>query len=73
MIFWGRRLLVWGAVMALAAATPALLCALVPPLGEGFFGTLAAMLSLSVTPIGLLVASVGVILLLVGVLRRGRP
>jgi hypothetical protein len=59
--------------MALISATPALLIYLFPPLGDGFLGTLAIMLTLTVTPLGIAVASVGAILLLVAALRRGRP
>jgi energy-converting hydrogenase Eha subunit C len=70
---WGRKLFVFGAVMALISATPALLIYLFPLLGDGFLGTLAIMLTLTVTPLGIAVASVGAILLLVAALRRGRP
>ena len=69
---WGRKLFVFGAVMALISATPALLIYLFPLLGDGFLGTLAIMLTLTVTPLGIVVASVGAILLLVAALRRGR-
>ena len=70
---WVRKLFVFGAVMALISATPALLIYLFPLLGDGFLGTLAIMLTLTVTPLGIAVASVGAILLLVAALRRGRP
>lgn len=70
---WGRKLFVFGAVMALISATPALLIYLFPLLGDGFLGTLAIMLTLTVSPLGIAVASVGAILLLVAALRRGRP
>ena len=71
---WGRRLLIFGVVMALVSATPALLVLLFPLLGDGFLGTLAIMLTLTVTPLGVAIASVGAILLLVAaVRRRGRP
>lgn len=69
---WGWRLLAFGAAMALVSATPALLVYLAPLLGDGFFGTLAILLTLTVTPLGLVVASAGAILLLVAALRRGR-
>jgi energy-converting hydrogenase Eha subunit C len=68
----GRGLLLGGGIAALASATPALLIWLLPGLGEGFFGVLAIMLTLSVTPLAVLIASVGAILLLVAVLRRDR-
>ena len=71
-MLWGRRLLVFGMLMALLSATPALLVMLVPWLDDGFFGTVAIMLTLTVTPLGVAVASVGAILLLVAVLKRGR-
>jgi hypothetical protein len=70
---WGRKLFTFGVAMALLSATPALLVYLFPLLGDGFLGTLAIMLTLTVTPLGIVVASVGAILLLVSVLRRGRP
>ena len=44
-----------------------------PPIySDGFFGLVAALLSLSVTPLGVLVASAGAILLLLAALRRDR-
>lgn len=70
---WGRGLLIWGLVAALLSIAPVLLLSLAPSaLGEGFLGTLALMLSLSVTPLAIVIASVGAILLLVAVLRRDR-
>ena len=73
-MLWGRRLLIFGVAMALISATPALLVMLFPPLGDGFLGTLAIMLTLTVTPLGVAIASVGAILALVRALRRGgRP
>jgi energy-converting hydrogenase Eha subunit C len=69
-MLWGRRFLVFGALMALISATPALLVMLLPRLDDGFFGTVAIMLTLTVTPLGVIVASVGAILLLVAALRR---
>jgi len=73
-MLWGRRLLVFGVVMALISATPAVLVLLFPLLGDGFLGTLAIMLALTVTPLGIAIASVGAILALVrAVRRRGRP
>lgn len=69
-MLWGRRLLVFGVLMALLSATPALLILLFPLLGDGFFGTVAILLTITVTPLGVVVASAGAILLLVGVVRR---
>lgn len=71
-MLWGRRLLVFGVLMTLLSATPALLVMLVPWLDDGFFGTVVIMLALTVTPLGAVIASAGAILLLVAVLRRGR-
>ena len=72
MIPWGRRLLSTGLVMVLVSAAPALLIALLPAFGEGFFGTLAIMLTITVTPLGVLFFSAGGILLLAGVWKRAR-
>ena len=73
-MLWGRRLLIFGVLMALISATPALIVILLPAIGEGFFGTVAIMLMLTVAPLGVMVASAGAILLLVAALRRsGRP
>lgn len=73
-MLWGRRLLVFGVVMALISATPAVLVLLFPLLGDGFLGTLAIMLALTVTPLGVAIASVGAILVLLRAVRgRGRP
>lgn len=69
---WAWRLLAFGIAMTLVSAAPAVLIYLLPPLGDGFFGTLAILLTLTVTPLGVVVASAGAILLLVAVLRRGR-
>lgn len=70
---WGRGLLIWGLVAALLSIAPVLLLGIAPSaLSEGFLGTLAIMLSLSVTPLAVVIASVGAILLLVAVLRRDR-
>lgn len=71
MTHWGRRLLVVGAVMALVSATPALLISLVPGLGENFFGTLAILLTITVTPLGVVFLGIGLALLLAGVTKRG--
>lgn len=73
-MLWGRRFLVFGVLMTLISATPALLIMLLPSMGEGFFGTVAIMLMLTVAPLGVIVASAGAILLLVAAVRRsGRP
>lgn len=74
MLKWGRALLLWGLVATLLSAAPALSLSVLPPeFGAGFFGLLAIMLSLSVAPLAAVIASVGALLLLVAVLRRGRP
>lgn len=70
---WGRGILIWGVVMGLAAGTPALLIFLLPGLGDGFFGTVAILLALTVVPMSVVIASVGAILLLVSAVRRARP
>lgn len=67
---WGRVLLLGGVIAALASAAPALLIWLLPGLEEGFFGLVAVLLTLTVTPLAVLFASAGAILLLVAVLRR---
>lgn len=70
---WGNSLLFWGLVVAALSFTPALLLTVLPAeFGAGFFGLLALMLSFSVTPLSVVVASVGAILLLLAVFRRGR-
>lgn len=69
---WGRLLLIWGAAMAAASFAPAALMLLLPGLDDGFFGLVATLLTLTVTPLGVLVASVGAILLLVAAVRRDR-
>ncbi len=70
---WGRRLLVFGIVMALAAAAPTAIVLAFPGLQEGFFAVLSVLLLLGVMPLGLVIASVGAILLLVAALKRARP
>ena len=69
---WGWRLLAFGIAMALLSATPALLIYVLPSLGDGFFGTVAILLTITVTPLGLIFVSAGAILLLVAVATRGR-
>lgn len=66
---WGRLLLLWGLGGAALSFLPALLLMLTGVEG-GFFGTVAILLSISVTPLLAVVASVGAILLLVAVVRR---
>ena len=68
---WGRVLLLGGVIAALASVAPAMLVWLLPGLDQGFFGLVAVLLTLGVTPLALLFASAGAILLLVAVLRRG--
>lgn len=68
---WGRAMLLWGSVAALIAALPAIILYFLPPeAGSGFVGIIAILLTFSVLPMAALIASVGAILLLVGVLRR---
>jgi hypothetical protein len=69
---WGWRLLAFGITMTLLSAAPALLIYLSPALGDGFFGTVAILLTITVTPLGVIFASAGAILLLVAVAKRGR-
>ena len=66
---WGRLLLVWGLLGALASFAPALLLMWTRADG-GFLGTVAVLLTVTVTPLFAVTASVGAILLLVAVLRR---
>lgn len=73
LMVWGRGLLLGGMLGALLSAAPVILLSVLPPaFGDGFLGIIAILLSLSVTPLALVVASVGAILLLVAVVRRGR-
>jgi hypothetical protein len=71
---WGRGLLLWGLVATIASFAPALILSIAPPAwSDSFFGVVAALLSLTVTPFAAIVASAGAILLLAGVWqRRGR-
>lgn len=71
MIHWGWRLLLTGVVMALVSATPALLISVAPALGDGFFGTVAILLTITVTPLGVVFAAIGLLLLVAGAIRRG--
>lgn len=59
-----------GGIAALASLAPAALIWVLPGLDQGFFGLVAILLTLSVTPLAVLFASAGAILLLVAVLRR---
>jgi hypothetical protein len=71
LVFWGRGLLIGGVAGALLSAAPALVLSQLPPqYSDSFIGTLAALLTLTVTPLGIVAASVGALLLLVGWLRR---
>jgi len=73
LMLWGRGLLIWGVIAALVSGAPALLLSQLPPIyGDGFVGLLAALMSLTVTPLAAVIASVGAILLLVAAVRRGR-
>ena len=72
LMFWARGLLIWGFVGLAASLGPALLLSALPGLDAGFFGLVAAMLTITVAPIAALSASVGAILLLVALFRRGR-
>ena len=68
---WGKALLLWGTFGALLSGAPVLLLLLLPPLWrEGVLGVTATLLAFSVTPLMLIVASVGAILWLVAALRR---
>ena len=70
---WGRALLFWGLLVAVATFVPALFIHLTPPaIYDGVMGLIILMLPFSVTPIAVVVASVGATLLLVAVLRRDR-
>lgn len=72
LMFWGRGLAIGGLVALILSAGPALLLSLLPAgAGENFFGTLAALLSLTIAPLSLVAFSVGVLLVLLARLRRG--
>jgi energy-converting hydrogenase Eha subunit C len=72
LVFWGRGLLVGGLVGVLLSLGPYLLLTAFPGTDAGFFGTLAALLTITVAPLAVLALSVGAILLLVALVRRGR-
>lgn len=63
-------MLLGGVIAALASLVPAALIWMLPGLDQGIFGLLAVLLTLGVTPLAVLFASAGAILLLVAVLRR---
>lgn len=68
LVLWGRGLFFGGLAGLAVSAAPALLLTAVPA-DPGFFGTLAALLILSVTPLMAVAASAGAILLLAGAVR----
>ncbi len=71
--YWGRGLAIAGLAGLIVGAGPALLLSVLPPeMGDGFFGIIAIMLTLTVAPIAALALSVGALLLLLGWLRRER-
>jgi hypothetical protein len=72
LLFWGRGLFVGGLVGALLSLGPYLVLTKLPGVDPGLFGTLAALLTVTVAPLAILALSVGAILLLVALLRRGR-
>ena len=72
LMFWARGLLVWGLVGLAGSLGPALLLNALPALDTGFFGTVAVLLTITVAPFAALSVSVGAILLLVALWRRGR-
>lgn len=56
------------------SVVPAVILSQLPPIhSEGFFGLVAALLTLSAAPLAVLAPSAGAILLLLAALRRGRP
>ena len=73
LVFWGRGLFVGGLGAAMISAVPAVILSQLPPAAsDSFYGALAGLLLLSVTPIAVLFASVGAILLLLALVRRLR-
>lgn len=70
---WALGMLLWGLVAAVLSFVPALFIHLTPPaIYDGPIGLAVLMAPFAVTPLAVLVASVGAILLLVAVLRRDR-
>ena len=72
LLFWGRGLFVGGLVATFLSLGPYLVLTMLPGVAPGFFGTLAALLTITVAPLAILALSVGAILLLIALLRRGR-
>jgi hypothetical protein len=71
LVFWGRGLLIGGVAGVLVSAAPALILSQLPAaFSQSVFGTLAVLLTLTVTPLAVFVASAGAILLLVARFRR---
>lgn len=71
LLHWGRGLLLWGTVAALATLVPTLLVSFGPPgLFAGIFELIAILLLFSVLPLAVGVAGVGALLVLVALLRR---
>ncbi len=70
---WGRGLLIFGLAAAVVTLLPVLVVDYaLPGLRHGIFGIIALLLAFSVTPLAMIVASVGAILLLVALVRRDR-
>jgi hypothetical protein len=73
LIFLGRGLFIGGLVALALSAAPAMILGVLPPaLSDSFLGTLAGLLLLTIVPLAAITASAGVLLLLLGWLRRGR-
>ena len=74
LIFLGRGLLIGGITALILAAAPAVILGLLPPaMSDNFYGTLAALLLLTIVPLSAFAASAGALLLLLGWLQqRGR-
>jgi hypothetical protein len=69
----GWNLLLWGLGIAALSFAPALLLTVLPPAwGDNLLGTIAILISLSITPLAVIIASAGAILLLVSAVFRGR-
>jgi hypothetical protein len=72
-MFWGRGLAIGGLIGLVIGLGPAAILVVLPAsASDSFWGILAVLLSLSVAPISAVVLSAGVLLLLFGLLRRGR-
>lgn len=73
LIFFGRGLFVGGLVALALSLAPAICFSLLPPeLGDNQFGTIAALLLVTITPLAAMFASAGALLLLLGWWRRRR-